>query len=116
MLRRILAFLRHPFTKENTVSVTVSLTVLPSAPNHGDTVTATYAVVGNDGTPAGPPVQGSLVGDVTVGSDVLHAVTTLTLPGTPAVPPLPETFSVPVFSGLTFAATSAPNVFTALVP
>lgn len=98
------------------MSVTVSLAVVPSAPNHGDTVTATYAVAGNDGTPATPPIEGSLIGDVTVGTDVLHAVTTLTLPGAPAVPPLAQSYSVPTIAGLTFAATSDPKVFTALVP
>lgn len=89
---------------------TVTLTVTPTAPNHGDTLTATYAVAGNDGT---PPQSASITGDVTVGSDILHAVTTVTLP---AVPPLPETFDAPTCPGLSFQSTPDPHVWTALVP
>lgn len=98
------------------MTITAALVVTPSTPNHGDTVTATYSVTGNIGTPAGDPVAGSVIGDVTVGTDVLHAVTTITLPGTPAVAPLAEAYSVPVLAGLTFAATGDPHVYTALVP
>lgn len=92
------------------MSITVSITIASSTPAHGDTVTATYAVLGNDPV---PPMEGTLEGDVTVGAEVIHAVTTLTFPGTAA---LPESFSVPTCPGLTFTATADPKVFAALVP
>lgn len=95
---------------------TVTLTVDKSTPARGETVTATYTVSGNDGTPAGQPQAAELTGDVTVGAETVHVSTVLTLPGTPAVPPLAETFSVPTVAGLTFSATSDPRKFTALVP
>ena len=96
---------------------TVTLTVDKPTPNHGDTVTATYAVTGNDGTPAGAPQAAELSGDVTVGEETVHVSTVLTLPGSPSVPPLAETFAVPTVAGLTFkAVTGNPKVFTALVP
>jgi len=96
---------------------TVTLTLDKAAPNHGDTVTATYVVTGNDGTPAGPAQAAELSGDVTVGTETVHVSTVLTIPGTPAVPPLAETFTVPVVAGLTFKAVSGdPRKFTALVP
>ena len=96
---------------------TVTLTLDKTAPNHGDTVTATYVVTGNDGTPAGAAQTASIVGDVTVGPDTLHAVTTITLPGVPAVAPLAETFAVPTVTGLTFTPVAGnPKKFTALVP
>ena len=94
---------------------TVTLTVTPSAPARGETVTAEYVVTGNDGTPAGAPIATELAGDVTIGTETLHVSTVLTLPGTPAVPPLAETFTVPTATGLTFVATSNPRKFTAQV-
>jgi hypothetical protein len=90
--------------------VSASLTVAPAAPGHGDTVTATYTVTGNDPV---PPQGGVVSGSVTVGSEEFDVSTTVTLPGTPA---LPESFTVPTMLGLTFAATTDPRVFVALVP
>lgn len=95
---------------------TVILTVTPASPARGDTVTAEYIVTGNDGVPAGPPQATELAGDVTIGDETLHVSTVLTLPGTPSVPPLPETFGIPTGGGLTFTATDDPRKFTALVP
>jgi hypothetical protein len=92
------------------MAVSASLTVAPAAPNHGDTVTATYAVQGND--PA-PPTSATVSGDANVGGEDFEVSTTVSLPGTPA---LPETFAVPTCPGLTFSATGAPEVFTAVVP
>lgn len=92
------------------MAVAVSLSVTPTAPNHGDTVTATYTVAGND--PIAPQTA-SLEGDVTVGAETIHASTVLTLPGEPAQE---EAYTAPVCQGLTFAATGDPKVFTSLVP
>jgi len=96
--------------------ISATLTMSPAAPNHGDVVTATYAVSGNDGTPTGPSQVESILGKVTIGQDVLDVVTTLTLPGAPAVAPLPVVYVAPTAAGLTFVATADPAVFTALVP
>lgn len=89
---------------------TVTLTVNPPTPAHGATVTATYAVTGNEGTPA---KTGVVTGSVQIGADTFNVSTTVTLPGTPG---LPETFSTPTCPGITFAPTGDPRVFTALVP
>lgn len=92
------------------MAVTATLTVTPAAPGHGDTVTATYSVAGND---AGPPQSGMVSGVVTVGGMTLQVSTTVTLPGTPAQP---VTYAIPTCPGLTFTATANPAVFTAVVP
>lgn len=92
------------------MAVAASLTVSPAAPAHGQTVTATYAVSGNN--PVAPTVA-AVTGDANVGGQDLIVTTTLTLPGTPAAV---ETFAVPTCPGLTFTATADPHVFTALVP
>lgn len=92
------------------MAVTVTLTVTPAAPAHGATVTATYAVTGND---PGPAQSGTVSGKVTVGGTDIQVATTVTLPGTPA---LPVTYAVPACPGLTFAPTPNPAAFTAVVP
>ena len=98
------------------MAITVSLNVTPTTPAHGATITATYVVSGNAGTPAGEPQSASITGDVTVGGDTLHAVTTITLPGSLAVPPLAETFAIPTAPGLTFVPVAGnPKAFTAVV-
>lgn len=99
------------------MTITATLTIDKAAPNHGDTVTATYATAGNTGTPAVPGASGNLTGEVDLSDgSKLQVSTAIKLPDTPAVPPLGEVYAVPVFAGLTFAATSNPKVFTALVP
>lgn len=98
------------------MAVAVTLTLDKTSPARGETVTATYAVTGNAGTPAGQPQQTTVHGVAVIGDQHIDVDTTLTLPGTPAVPPLSETFTVPTVTGLTFVATSNPKVFTALVP
>lgn len=92
------------------MTVTATLTVTPASPAHGNTVTATYAVSGNDPV---PPVTETVSGDATIGGNVIHVTTSLTLPGTPAAA---QSFAVPTAAGLTFTATANPLVFTALVP
>jgi hypothetical protein len=98
------------------MTVAASLSLSPTAPKHGDTVTATYTVTGNDGTPAGADQTASVVGTVRVGDQDLQVHTDITLPGTAAVDPLPVTYAVPTVAGLTFVGTSKANIFTALVP
>lgn len=88
----------------------VTLSVSPASPAHGDTVTATYTVTGNN---PGAPAVAAVNGDVTIGGSDYKVSATVTLPGTPA---LPEAFAVPTCPGLTFKATAQPNVFTAAVP
>lgn len=92
------------------MAIAVTLTVSPATPNHGDTVTATYAVTGNDVV---PPQSATVNGVATIGGETYNVFTLVTLPGTDA---LPESFDVPTCDGLTFAATSDPAVFTAVVP
>jgi hypothetical protein len=93
------------------MAVSVALTLDNPAPAHGDVVTATYVVSGNDGTPA---TDITVDGSATVGG-VAHpeADATLTMPASAA---LPQSFDTPVAPGLTFVATADPAVFTAVVP
>lgn len=90
--------------------ITATLTVTPTSPGHGDTVTARYAVQGNDGTPA---QAAEVTGQATVGGVDLDVSTVLTLP---AVPPLPEVFGPVSGAGLDWQATADPAVWTAVVP
>ena len=92
------------------MAISVAFAVTPPTPNHGDTVTATYTVSGNTGTGAH---SATVSGDANVGGIDYQVSTIITLPGTGA---LPVTYTVPTCPGLTFAATSQPNVFTAVVP
>lgn len=95
------------------MSITVSLTVTPTAPNHGDTVTAVYSVQGNN---AVAPQSAAVSGVAAVGGQEYTVTTTMTLPGTAA---LPEQFAVPACPGLTFTQSAADPTgatFTAVVP
>lgn len=92
------------------MAVAASLTVTPSEPAHGDTITATYHVTGNDPVPTR---SATISGDARIGVQDIAVSTTVMLPGTPA---LPESFTIPTCPDLTFTATSDPAVFTAVVP
>ena len=92
------------------MAISAFLTVAPSTPDHGDTVTATYTITGNDPI---PPTGATVTGEVVVAGTEYDVSTTITLPGTPA--PVPE-YEVPTCPGLTFAGTDDPAVFTAVVP
>lgn len=81
------------------MAVSVTLTITPSAPQHGDTITATYTVTGNNPIPVS--------GDVKVGG-VDYAVSASV---TPSV-----VYTTPTAPGLTFTATSTPGVYTAVAP
>jgi hypothetical protein len=92
------------------MAISASLVVTPSAPGHGDTITAQYVVTGNDPV---PPSAATISGEVVVAGTEFDVSTTITLPGTPAGP---VEYAVPVCEGLTFAVTEDPAVFTAVVP
>ena len=92
------------------MAVSVSFAVTPSNPEPGGTVTATYTVTGNNPVP-GEPID--IVGSATVGGVVFDVTAVATPQSEPA---LPVIFGIPTAPGLTFAATPAPNVFTAVVP
>lgn len=92
------------------MAITASLTITPASPKSGDTITATYAVAGNDGEPA---VEFPISGQVAVGGQPFDVSGVATKP---AVPPLVEQYGKPTAPGLTFKPTADPHVWTALVP
>lgn len=92
------------------MAVTVELVLDNDAPAHGDVVTATYVVTGNDSAPARDT---EAAGNANIGGDNYPDTTPITLPGTPA---LPQVFDTPTCLGLTFVPTANPAVFTAVVP
>jgi hypothetical protein len=90
------------------MTISVTLTVSPASPAAGQAVTATYAVAGNN------PVPGATVavtsGEITIGGTQYEEVTTISSVAAPAAA---VTYAVPACSGLAFARTAQPNVFTA---
>jgi hypothetical protein len=90
------------------VTISVALSVTPAAPVSGQVVTATYAVAGNAAVPGVTVATTS--GEVAVGGTEYEEVTTISSLGSPVAA---VTYAVPVCSGLTFAKTGQPNVFTA---
>ena len=90
------------------MAISLTLAVSPSAPTSGSVITATYTVAGNS------PVPGATVattsGEVEIAGVEYEEVTTISSLASPAAA---VTYSAPVCSGLTFAKTSQPNVFTA---
>lgn len=92
------------------MAISCSIVVEPSAPAHGEMVTARYLIAGNDPI---PPTGATVAGQVVVAGTGYDVSTTITLPGTPA--PVPA-FAVPTCPGLEFVATDDPSVFTAVVP
>jgi hypothetical protein len=93
------------------MAVSVSLNADDTAPAHGQLVTFTYAVDGNDAIdPSSAVVSGAAV----VGGVRYDVQTTMTVPGTP---PASEQFEVPASdAGWAFNATSEPNIFTCAIP
>jgi len=90
--------------------VSCDVNASPSAPAHGETVTVTYSVTGNDPI---DPTSATITGRVVVGGTPYDVSTAVTLPGTPAAS---VTYDVPLCTGLSFISTSDPAVFTAVVP
>jgi len=90
--------------------VSCDMNASPSAPAHGETVTITYSVQGNDPI---DPTSATITGRVVVGGTPYDVSTAVTLPGTPAAS---VTYDVPLCTGLSFVSTADPAVFTAVVP
>jgi len=93
------------------MAISCSLNADDTAPGHGQLVTFTYTVDGNDPVdPQGATVSGAAV----VGGVRYEVETTMTLPGTPAAS---EQFEVPSSdAGLVFDTTSEPNIFVCTIP
>lgn len=93
------------------MSVNCYMDANPQAPAHGDTITVSYTVTGNDPV---APQSARIEGRVVVGGVGYDVSTTVTLPGSP---PADVSYEVPECPGLTFSVNSAdPSVFTATVP
>lgn len=92
------------------MAVSCSINVDNTTPDHGDTITVTYEVDGNDPI---DPQGASISGRVVVDGAPYNLSTTMTKPGTPAGAVV---YDVPTCPGLTFQATGDPAVFTAVVP
>lgn len=94
------------------MAVSVSLNADDTQPAHGQIVTFTYTVDGNDPV---DPSSGVVSGASVVGGIRFEVNTTMTAPGTPAAS---EQFEVPTtdIEGWVFQSTSEPNVFTCTVP
>lgn len=93
------------------MAVSCSINADDAAPTHGQLVTFTYTVDGNDPVPSqGATVRGAAV----VGGTRYEVETTMTLPGTPAAS---EQFEVPSSDvDLVFTGTSEPNIFVCTIP
>ena len=94
------------------MAISVSLNADDTDPGHGQLVTFTYTVDGND------PIDSSsatVKGAAVVGGTRYEVETTMTAPGTPAAS---ENFETPTSDaeGWTFNGTSEPNVFVCTVP
>jgi hypothetical protein len=92
------------------VPVSCDMNVDDPTPDHGDTITVTYSVDGNDPV---DPQTATISGRVVVGGVPYDLSTNLTLPGTPSAP---VTYGVPACTGLSFVATADPAVYTSVVP
>lgn len=94
------------------MAISVTCDVDDEAPAHGQIITFTYAVDGNDPVPSVPTI---FTGAGVVGGVRYETTTTLTAPATPAAS---ESFEVPVCDqpGWTAQATSDPHKFTCTVP
>ena len=92
------------------MAVSAFMDAAPLAPAHGDTLTVTYSVTGNDPV---APHEARISGHVIVGGVGYDVGTTITLPGIPAAE---VTYETPACEGLAFAGTENPAAFTAVVP
>jgi hypothetical protein len=93
------------------MAISVSLNADDTIPAHGQLVTFTYTVDGND---AIPPTSGETKGAAVIGGVRYEVSTTMTAPGTPAAS---ENFETPTTDfGWTFSGTSEPNIFVCTVP
>jgi hypothetical protein len=94
------------------MAISCAINADDTAPAHGQIVTFTYTVDGNDPVPSsGATVSGAAV----IGGTRYQVETTMTLPGSPAQS---EQFEVPTSddASLVFVATSTPEAFTCAIP
>lgn len=93
------------------MTVSASLSVVPSAPAAGAVITATYSV---SGVPGAAAEVITFSGDMTIAGTSYTGVTgSFSLP---AAPSAAVSFAVPSCPGLSFAAAAAQGTFTATVP
>lgn len=92
------------------MSVSCDINTDNSTPDHGDTLTVTYTVTGNDPV---DPTGATLSGRVVVSGVGYDVSTSITLPGTAAAS---VSYGIPTCPSLTFQATADPAVFTSVVP
>jgi hypothetical protein len=93
------------------MAINCFLDASPSAPDHGDTLSVTYSVTGNDPV---APSSARITGSVVVGGVSYDVSTTITLPGSPAAD---VSYEVPECDDLTFTVSpDDPSTFTAVVP
>jgi hypothetical protein len=94
------------------MAVSCDINVDDPIPGHGQTVTFTYTVSGNDPVAAS---SATVSGAAVVGGVRYEVNTTMTAPGTPAAS---EQFEVPTSDqpGWIFLAGSSPDQFTCTIP
>lgn len=94
------------------MAVSVTINADDTAPAHGQIISVTYTVDGNDPI---EPSGGTISGAAVIDGRRYEVSTTITAPGTPAAS---EAFEVPTsdLPGWAFSSTSQLNVFTCTVP
>jgi hypothetical protein len=92
------------------MAITCDMSVDDPQPAHGQTITVTYTVTGNEPV---DPSTATISGRGVVGGVPYETTQDITIPGTPSAV---ETFDVPTCQGLSFVSTSDPAVFTAVIP
>jgi hypothetical protein len=94
------------------MAISCDINVDNPTPTHGQTVTFTYTVDGND---AVDPSSATVSGAAVVGGVRYEVSTTMTAPGTPAAS---EQFEVPTSDqpNWIFLATDQPDQFTCTIP
>ena len=93
------------------MAVSCDINVDNPTPGHGDTITVTYEIDGNDPL---DPTSATIRGRAVVGGIPYDVSTTMTLPGTPAAGVVFDVPTCPDLPG--FTGTSDPAVFTTTVP
>lgn len=91
--------------------VSCDINVDDPTPAHGDTITVSYEVDGNDPV---DPTSATIRGRAVVGGIAYDVSTQMTLPGTPAAGVVYDVPSCAELPG--FTVTSDPAVFTTTVP
>ena len=93
------------------MAVSCDINVDDPTPAHGDTITVTYSVDGNDPV---DPTSATIRGRAVVGGIGYDVSTQVTLPGTPAAGVVYDVPTCPELPG--FTVTSDSSVFTTTVP